>query len=489
MKEFEFYLEATKEIGYVNSFFHSIALVSGLPNLKQQEMVITESGKKGIVHGLKKDFAEILMVESEGLKVGEAVARTNKKFEIKVGEEVLGRIVDPLIRPLDEGGPVFGEKVSREIKREAPPILSRKKITRFLETGAQIVDLLVPIGYGQRELVIGDAKTGKTTFLLQTIASQAKKGIIAVYVAILKKETAIKIVEEYLKKEGVFEKVVILHTRPDDSATLNYLAPYSGMTLAEYFRDKGKDVLIIFDDLSSHAKVFREISLLLKRNPGRDCYPGEIFHLQASLLERAGNIVKDGKEVSITALPVAETLENDISGYIQTNLMAMTDGHIFFDITEFRKGKRPAVNVFLSVSRVGNQTKSKIEKDIANWLRSKIAEYQRISEFARFGTELSPESQKILEIGQKIELIFHQGPEVIIERETQIILMGLLISDFWKEKSISRTQEEVRKILTAAQRKVLPSLGIEIERIKDIEHLKFLISALLPPIERILKKF
>jgi F-type H+-transporting ATPase subunit alpha len=489
MKEFEFYLETTKEIGYVNSFFHSIALVSGLPNLKQQEMVITESGKKGIVHGLKKDFAEVLMVESEGLKVGEAVVRTGREFEIRVGERVLGRIVDPLIRPLDELGPIFGEKVSRKIKEEAPPITSRKKILRFLETGVTIVDLLVPLGFGQRELVIGDAKTGKTTFLLQTITSQVKKGQIAVYVGILKKETAIKMVEEYLRKRGVFEKVVILHTRPDDSATLNYLAPYSGMAVAEYFREKGKDVLIIFDDLSSHAKIYREISLLLKRNPGRDCYPGEIFHIQAELLERAGNIVKDGKEISITALPVAETLENDISGYIQTNLMAMTDGHIFFDITEFRRGKRPAVNVFLSVSRVGNQTKSKIEKDIANWLRLKIAEYQRISEFAKFATELSPESQKILDVGQKIELLFHQSPEVIVERETQIILMGLLISDFWKEKSISKTREEIEKILAASQRKVLPSLGIEIERIKDIEHLKFLISQILPALERILEKF
>jgi F-type H+-transporting ATPase subunit alpha len=489
MEEFKFYLEATKEIGYINSFSHSIAFVSGLPSLKQEEMIITESGKRGIVHGLKKDLAEVLMIESEDLKIGEKVTRTGRSFEIKVGEGLLGRIINPIGKPIDNLGPIRGEKILKKIKEPAPSIMERKKINQPFETGVMIVDLFVPLGYGQRELVIGDAKTGKTTFLLQTIVSQVKKGIICIYVGISKKDTAIKLVEEYLKKKEVFKKTVIVHTTPDDSATLNYLAPYSGMAIAEYFRDRGNKVLIILDDLTSHAKIYREISLLLKRNPGRDCYPGEIFHIHAALLERAGNIKRNGKEVSITALPVAETLENDLSGYIQTNLMAMTDGHIFFDLVEFRKGKRPAVNIFLSVSRVGNQTKSKIEKNLANFFRKRLLDYQRISEFVKFGTELSPESQKILEFGQKTELLFNQSSEITIERETQIILLGLLISDFWKEKSQKEMRKEIDKILKASERKVLPSLGIEIERIKDIDHLKFLISEIAPTIERILKKF
>ncbi len=488
MEEFKFYLEATKEIGYIDSFSHSVAFVSGLPSLKQEEMIVTESGKRGIVHGLKKDFAEVLMIESEDLKVGEKVTKTGRPFEILVGEGILGRIIDPVGRPLDNLGPIEGERKPKKIKEPAPSIMERKMINVPFETGVMIVDLFVPLGYGQRELVIGDAKTGKTTFLLQTIVSQAKKGTICVYVGISKKDTAIKLVEEYLKRKRAFKKTVIVHTTPDDSATLNYLAPYSGMAIAEYFREKNKNVLIIFDDLTTHAKIYREISLLLKRNPGRDCYPGEIFHVHAALLERAGNIKRNGKEISITALPVAETLENDLSGYIQTNLMAMTDGHIFFDIVEFRKGKRPAVNIFLSVSRVGNQTKSKIEKELANFLRKKLLDFKRISEFVKFGTELSPESQKILEFGKKIETLFNQTSETTIERETQIILLGLLISDFWKEKSQKEMKKEIDKILKASEKKILPSLGIEIERIKDLDHLKFLIEEILPTIERILKK-
>jgi len=391
------------------------------------------------------------------------------------------------MKPLDGLGPIKGEKVLRKIKEKAPPIKERKRIEKPLETGVMMVDLLVPIGYGQRELVIGDAKTGKTTFLLQAMVSQVKRGAIPIYVAIAKKDTALKWVEDYLKSQKVLEKSVLVHTTPDDPSSLIYLAPFSGMAIAEYFRDKGKNVLIIFDDLTYHAKIYRQISLLLERTPGRDCYPGDIFHLHASLLERAGNIEKEGREVSITALPVAETLENDLSGYIQTNLMGITDGHIFFDIVEFRKGKRPAINVFLSVTRVGNQTKTKIEREIAKWTRKILVDCQRLAGFIKLGTELSLESQKIIETGKRLEIIFNQSEEIIIPRETQIILMGLLISGFWEEKPIKKMKEEIEKILKAAEKKILPSLGEDIEKIKDLTHLQFLIKEILPQIEKILK--
>jgi len=485
MSYFETYLEKTGEIGYITSLSHSVAYASGLPNLKLEEMVITKTGKRGIVHGLKEKLAEILMIDVKELKIGEALVRTEKPFEIPISQELLGRIINPLSQPTDGLGPITGEKEYRPVKKEAPPFIKRARVDMPMESGVMLVDLLVPIGYGQRELVIGDGKTGKTSFLSQAIVSQAKKGVVCIYVGIGKKDTAVKWVEEYLRLQRVFDQTIIIHTTPDDSPTLTYLAPYSGMSIAEYFRDKGEKVIIILDDLTTHAKIYREISLLLKRAPGRDSYPGEIFHIQAALLERAGNIKnKEGKEVSITALPVAETLENDLSGYIQTNLMAMTDGHIFFDINDFRKGKRPAINAFLSVSRVGNQTKAPIERELSGLIRKKLIEYQRLLEITQFGAELPIEVQKNIEFGEKLELLFNQGIETIIPRKLQLLLIGLLLSGFWENKSLRDMKIESDKFLKAYQNGVLPELKEEIEEIKDFDHLLFLIKEIVPEIEK-----
>jgi len=485
MNDFEYFLRKTKEIGYIHSFFHSVAYVSGLPGLMIDEMIITETGKKGIVHSLKEDLAEVLMIDIENLVIGEKVTRTGKIFEIPTGPGLLGRVVNPLSTPLDDlEEPIRGEKELREIKREAPSFRERIRVNKPLETGVIVVDFLVPIGYGQKELIIGDSKTGKTTFLLQVMVSQAKKGIICVYTGIGKKDSDIKLIEEYLKKQGVFDKTVIVCTTPDDSTVLNFLAPFSGMNIAEYFRDQGNNVLLILDDLTTHAKTYREISLLLKRPPGRECYPGDIFYLHASLLERAGNIKKNNQEVSITVLPVAETLENNISGFIQTNLIAITDGHIFFDINEFRKGKRPAINAFLSISRVGNQTKSPVEKELAGLIRKKMIEYQRVLELSQFGTELSKETQELIEFGKRLELLFNQEVEKIIPCELQLILVGLLFSDFWTEKSLTKMKIEIDKIYESYIHKGTPRLREEIEEIKDFSHLKFLIKEIFLEIEK-----
>jgi F-type H+-transporting ATPase subunit alpha len=485
MSNFETYLEKTREIGYVTSLSHSVVYVSGLPSLRPEEMVITDTGKRGIVNGLKEELAEILMIDIKELKIGEAVARTGKSFEILVGQGLLGRIINPLSQPTDSLGPIRGEKEYQPVKKEAPPLIERVRVNKPLESGVMLVDLLVPIGYGQRELIIGDGKTGKTIFLLQTIVSQAKKGIVCIYVGIGKKDTAIKWVEEYLKRQKVFDQTIIIHTTPDDSPVLTYLAPYSGMSVAEYFRDKGKKVVIVLDDLTTHAKIYREISLSLKRVPGRDSYPGEIFHIQAALLERAGNTKsKKGKEVSITALPVAETLENDLSGYIQTNLMAMTDGHIFFDINEFRKGKRPAINAFLSVSRVGNQTKTPIERELSGWTRKKLVEYKRLLEITQFGAELPAETQKTIEFDERLEFIFNQESEIIIPRKLQLLLIGLLVSGFWEDKSLKEMKIEINKLLENYQKGVLPEFKEEIEEIKDFDHLQFLTKEIMPEIEK-----
>ncbi len=473
MNDFKNYLEKTEEIGRIVSIISSIVEVSGLPNLKLREMVISEEGEKGIAYGLRENIAEVLMFDTKKLKVGERVARTNEYFKIPVNQNLLGRIVNPLCQPIDGLGPIMGEKEFLNIEREAPNITQRIRVNKFLETGVTIVDLLIPIGYGQRGLVIGDGKTGKTAFLLQTMVSQIKKGVICIYVSIGKEITHVKAVEEYLKEAGVLNNTVILVATPDAPATISYLAPYSGMTIAEYFREKGKASLIIFEDLTTHAKIYREISSLLKRAPGRTAYPGDIFHIQAALIERAGNIKnKEGKEVSITALPVAETLENDISGYIQTNLLAMTDGHIFFDVEEFKKGRRPAINFFLSVSRVGNQAKEPLDRELATFVRKKLAEYQKVLEIARFGVELPEETKRVLDFGEKLEVIFNQGLKTVISREFQLFLIGLLLSGFWDDK-VPKIMEIIKEeILEHYKKGEFPDIEMEIRKIKTVEELK-----------------
>ena len=487
MKSFETYLEKTKEIGKILSINHSVIEVSGLPGLKLREMVITEDEEKGLAFGLKEKTAEILMFETENLKAGKKVTRTDEIFKIPINQNLLGRIIDPLCRPIDGLGPITGEKNFLSIEKKAPDITQRMKVRNFLETGTMIVDLLVPLGYGQRELVIGDGKTGKTTLLLQTILSQAKKGVVCVYVLIGKEISNVKTIEQYLKEFKILEKTILVVATPNNPATIIYLAPYSGITIAEYFRDKGENVLIVFDDLTTHAKIYREISLLLKRAPGRSVYPGDIFHIHATLMERAGNIKNNqGKEVSITALPVAETLENDLSGYIQTNLMAMTDGHIFFDVEEFKKGRRPAINAFLSVSRVGNQTKELIDQELARSVRKTMIDYQRALEISQFGGELPEETKKIIDFGEKIEALFNQDPKTIISRNFQLFLFGLLLSGFWERKDAKLMAVMNNEILTHYKNGEFSEIEEEIEKIKNIEELKAFVKNYHPKIEQIL---
>jgi len=486
METFKKHLNETEEIGRVVGQNHYLAYISGLPTLRLGEMVMTENEERGLVHGLDKEVAEILMFDNEKLKVGQQVARSNNSFQIPVSEELLGRIINPLGKPIDGLGPVLGEKEYLPIQREAPGITRRAKVEKFLETGVMIVDLLVPIGYGQRELVIGDAKTGKSVFLLQALSNQAKKGVICIYVGIGKEVSAIKAVEEYLKEMGAFENTVMIVATSENPSTINYLSPFSGMTVAEYFRDKGKNVLIVLDDLTSHAKFYREISLLIKRLPGRSAYPGDIFHIQAALLERAGNIkIQGNKEVSITALPAAETLENDLSGFIQTNLMAMTDGHIFFDINDFRKGKLPAVNAFLSVSRVGNQTKKSLDRDLTGWVRKKMIGYERIKEIAQFGEELFPESQRLLDLGKKLEIIFNQSSKITIPRPLQLFIFGLLLYGFWDNKPQNIIRMEIDTILKDFMR-VLPEIENKMGQIKNLEELKNLVEQIIPAVKKVL---
>jgi len=472
IKTYDEYLNSVGEIGYIDSIVHSIAYVTGLPGARTREVVVAQGGQIGIVQALLPGYVEVLMLSTAGLKNETPIARTGESFKIAVSKEILGRVVNPFGAPIDGAGPIGGEKEFRSIDEPAPALHTRARIDQPLETGVQVVDLLVPLGYGQRELVIGDRKTGKSIFLLQTVVAQASKGVVCIYVSIGKRQSDIKSVEEYLKSwSGAFSNCTIVAASSSDPASMIYLAPFAGFSIAEYFRDRGKNVLIIFDDLTNHAKFYRELSLLSKRTPGRSSYPGDIFNLHASMLERAGQIKTERGKVSITALPVAESLEGDITGYIQTNLMSITDGHIFFDPEKFREGARPAINHALSVSRVGNQTKSPLEKELAQRIREALARYEKDKEIARFGVDLPESTKAEIDTGEKIELVLNQDTETLVPATLSLMLMGLLLGDFWKGKRVEQVKVDLIKITQKYQQGKLASLHDSITQITKVDDL------------------
>lgn len=475
MSKFKENLKESQEIGRITSINHSVVRVSGLPNLKPNEMIITEGESQGVSYNLGKKYAEVLMLDTTHLKVKERVTRTSQSFKIGVNSNLRGRMIDPLCRPLDGQGPITGKKSYQGLENPAPNITERDIVKEPLDTGVTKVDLLIPLGHGQRELILGDTKIGKTSLLLQTIAKQSQEGTTCIYVSIGKRASDLRTAENYFSKMKVSDQVIILRAGAGEPSPMLYLAPYSGMSIAEHFRDQGENVLIVFDDLTTHAKIYRELSLLLERPPGRSSYPGDIFHVHASLLERAGNVKSDGNNSSITALPIANTLENDISGYIQTNLMAITDGHIFFDSDKFRKGIRPAIDIFLSVSRVGNQTKKDLDRDLARVLRRKMSEYNRALEISQFGVELPEKTRRIIDFGEKLENILTQPSDVLLSREFQLLILGLLIADYWEEESPAEVKQDVSALIERHQQGEFSDLEENIKEIENLDNFKRLI--------------
>ena len=426
MKTIDDYIEETGEIGYVKRVVNVIVYAHGLPSARPGELVIFENNELGKVISLGPEIVEIMTFSKKTVRVGEKVARTGKSIEIPVGRELLGKIIDPFGIPLDNNTLIKKPSVSRPIEVIPSGIITRRTIKRQLDTGVGIVDLMVPIGRGQRQLVIGDRKTGKTNFLLQTIVSASKEGIICIYSAIGKKKIDIKRVEEYFIKNNVMGNIVIVASTSQDPAGLIYITPYASMTIAEYFRDQGQDTLVILDDLSTHAKFHREISLLANKFPGRNSYPGDMFFTHAKLLERAGNFAVNDKEIAITCMPVVESSEGDIAGYIQTNAMSMTDGHIYFDSNLFSEGRRPAINPFLSVTRVGKQTQTSSKRSINRELLSFLTLFDKLRNFSHFGAELTESVRVTLDTGTRILGIFDQDPNIIIPSNVQTIFLTLI---------------------------------------------------------------
>ncbi len=389
----------TSDVGTVISVGDGIAMCYGLDDAMLGELLLFPNDVYGMVMNLdSEDVGAVLLGSDREIEEGDTVKRTRKVVEIPVGDEMLGRVVNALGQPLDEKGAI-NCKATRPIERIAPGVMTRKSVDTPLETGIKAIDAMIPIGRGQRELIIGDRQTGKTAIALDTIINQKGKGVKCVYVAIGQKNSSVASLVERLNEMHCMDYVTVVNAGASESAPLQYIAPFAGMAIAEEWMEKGEDVLIVFDDLSKHAVAYRTLSLLLKRSPGREAYPGDIFYLHSRLLERACRLNKDYGGGSITALPIVETQAGDISAYIPTNIISITDGQIFLMVDLFNAGQRPAIDSGLSVSRVGSSAQFKAMKQVAKSLKIELASYREMQSFAQFGSDLDASTKKILSHG------------------------------------------------------------------------------------------
>lgn len=398
------------DVGTVQHIGNGVATVSGLPNVSMDEIVVFPTGVEGMALNLEKKRVDLIMLGSEmGIRGGDLVKATGAQLRVPVGSQLLGRIIDPLGNPLDSDEPIELSEM-RFFSRMAPSVIDRSPVNQSLVTGTKTIDALFPIGRGQRELIIGDRQTGKTTLAVDAILSQKNTNVRCIYVAIGQKKSSTLAVIETIREHGAFSNTSVIISGPDDQPALRYLAPYTGMTLAEYFLDQGLDVLIVFDDLSKHANAYRELSLLLRRPPGREAYPGDIFYIHSRLLERACKLNPENGGGSITALPIAITQSGNISAYIPTNLISITDGQIVLDSDLFNQGQKPAIDIGRSVSRVGGAAQRPAMRKLVGNLKLELSQYQEVEHFTRFGTEVDESTRKQIEKGQRILSILKQKP-------------------------------------------------------------------------------
>lgn len=441
--DFEQLLGETGEIGYVEGVDSSLIHVSGLPGARLGEVVQIEGVGMGWIMALNEQ-AYVILLTSNQVTTGARVARTGKTLTMSVSEQLLGKVVDPLLTDLDITN---GKAMSLDI--DPPTLAKRTSASKPLRTGVSMCDLVIPISKGQRQLVIGDRKTGKTTFALAALLAQASEGTICIWVNIGKRAADIAKVVKFVTDNNLTKTVVIVNTRSSDPAGLIFIAPYAALTIAEYFRSLGKDTLVILDDMTNHARAYREISLLAKRFPGRNSYPGDIFNVQARIMERAGNFAVGESEAAITLLPIAQSVVGDLSGYIETNLMSMTDGHIFFDVEEFTKGRRPAINPFLSVTRIGHQTQSRMMKILGREVVSFLVEVQKLDEFMHFGAELSELSRSRLELGELIMTLFEQDTLETAPFEADAVILAALWAGYFKGMDKPKVKEKIAIVRSA----------------------------------------
>jgi len=398
------------DVGTVQHIGNGVATVSGLPNVSIDEIVTFPTGVEGMALNLEKKSVDLIMLgPEEGIRGGDLVESTGKRLRIPVGSQLLGRIVDPLGNPLDRDEPIEASEF-RFFSNIAPSVIKRSPVNESLFTGTKTIDALFPIGRGQRELIVGDRQTGKTTLAVDAILSQKNTDVHCVYVAIGQKKSSTLSVIETIRDHGVLHNTTVILSSPDDQPALRYLAPYSGMTISEYFLDQGLDVLIVFDDLSKHANAYRELSLLLRRPPGREAYPGDIFYIHSRLLERACKLSPENGGGSITALPIAVTQNGNISSYITTNLISITDGQLMLDSDLFNQGQKPAIDIGRSVSRVGGAAQTPAMRELVGNLKLELSQYEEVEHFTRFGTEVDAVTRQQIEKGKRILNALKQKP-------------------------------------------------------------------------------
>jgi F-type H+-transporting ATPase subunit alpha len=450
-----------EEFGEVVSSGDGIAIITGLSGAKVSEILEFEGGMKGIVLNLMEDHIGcVIMGDIDKVTEGQTVKCTGNIAEVPVGEGFLGRVINPLGEPLDGKGAVSSDE-KRSIEFLAPSVVDRQPVREPLQTGIKAIDSMIPIGRGQRELIIGDRQTGKTAIILDTIINQKKENVKCVYVAIGQKMSTIASVYEVLEDAGAMEYTTIIASPADTSASLQYLAPYAGCAMGEYYMYKGEDALVIYDDLSKHAVAYRQLSLLLRRPPGREAYPGDIFYLHSRLLERAAKLSDAMGGGSLTALPIVETLAGDISAYIPTNIISITDGQIYLESELFYAGIRPAINVGLSVSRVGGAAQIQAMKQVASRLKLDLAQYRELAAFAQFSSELDQATRNQLIMGQRLTEVLKQGQfaPMDVAEQVAVIFIGVRGNlDDLKEGDVSRFESGFKAYLNANYHETLADI-------------------------------
>ncbi|EDO9611601.1 F0F1 ATP synthase subunit alpha [Campylobacter coli] len=440
IENFDLNLEI-EETGKIISVADGVAKVYGLKNIMAGEMVEFDNGNKGMALNLEESSVGIVILgKGEGLKEGTSVKRLKKLLKVPVGEALIGRVVNALGEPIDAKG-VINSNEFRFVEEKAKGIMARKSVHEPLHTGIKAIDALVPIGRGQRELIIGDRQTGKTTVAVDTIISQKGQGVVCIYVAIGQKQSTVAQVVKRLEEHGAMDYTIVVNAGASDPAALQYLAPYTGVTMGEFFRDNAKHALIVYDDLSKHAVAYREMSLILRRPPGREAYPGDVFYLHSRLLERASKLNDELGAGSLTALPIIETQAGDVSAYIPTNVISITDGQIFLETDLFNSGIRPAINVGLSVSRVGGAAQIKATKQVSGTLRLDLAQYRELQAFAQFASDLDEASRKQLERGQRMVELLKQPPYSPLSVEKQVVLIFAGTKGYLDDVAVSKIRE------------------------------------------------
>ncbi|MCL2079190.1 MAG: F0F1 ATP synthase subunit alpha [Oscillospiraceae bacterium] len=436
------------EAGSVIQVGDSIARVHGLDNVMSGELLEFSSGVYGIAFNLDEDSIGVVLLGADNLvREGEIVKRTKRIAEIPVGDCMLGRVVSPVGEPLDGKGPLLHSK-SRQIERVAPGVIERAEVDTPLQTGIKAIDSMIPIGRGQRELIIGDRQTGKTAICIDTIINQKGKGVYCIYVAIGQKNSTVARLVKILEESGAMEFTTIVCASASDSSPMQYIAPYAGCAMGEEWMEEGKDVLVIYDDLSKHAVAYRALSLLLRRPPGREAYPGDVFYLHSRLLERAAKLSPERGGGSLTALPVIETQAGDISAYIPTNVISITDGQIYLETELFNNGVRPAINPGFSVSRVGGAAQISAMKKISGPLRIELAQYRELASFAQFGSDLSRDTLDRLKHGERIVEILKQPQYEPLPVEHQVLLLFLLTNRYFSGQKVENVQRASREFLS-----------------------------------------